>query len=183
MVPPKQIDPYVLDFCNSIVCNAAPLYVPLQIEPDAIDNNCFINVPTHISKHGGHQIVGWSIWEWTSLWIEAEFHAIWKSQDGQLIDITPKEINPERILFLPDLHAIYEGKQVNNIRKSLRHNALINDLHHICDKIFREMNRGELAYQHGIVRVSASVLELEVKKQSILIKIHRKFGAEPGRTH
>ena len=73
-----------------------------------------------VEKNGGGFQYGWQIWEWPDVMIEAEFHAVWNSPQGILIDITPKQIDTHKILFLPDANRTYEGKQVNNFRQPLR---------------------------------------------------------------
>jgi hypothetical protein len=53
------------------------------------------------------------------MFLEAEFHAVWISSDGKIIDITPKVDNEDVILFLPDSKRIYDGRFVENRRKLL----------------------------------------------------------------
>lgn len=57
------------------------------------------------------------------MFLEAEFHACWLDQEGNLIDITPKLDGDSIILFLPDTERTYEHKPVDNIRMPLVDNA------------------------------------------------------------
>ena len=82
--------------------------------------------------------------------IEAEFHAIWKSTDGNLIDITPKQIQFPNILFLPDSKTEYTGAQVDNIRLNISGNRLVDDFIEIAKAIYKLENRGERAFQSEV---------------------------------
>lgn len=63
--------------------------------------NCHANVTHRVREHGGRRINGWMIWENQSF-AEAEFHAVWATEAGELLDITPRSDGEEMILFLPD---------------------------------------------------------------------------------
>ena len=96
-------------------------------------------------------IVGWAIWEWPGVFIEAEFHAVWASPEGQLVDFAPRSLRSSHVVFLPDPSRKYEGRQVDNIRKPLvRHNDLIRYLF-IFRRRFEILNKGDLAFQLGSV--------------------------------
>ena len=49
--------------------------------------------------------MGWRIWEWYGVMIEAEFHTIWESSDGILHDITPAPQEIGRTLFCVMIHS------------------------------------------------------------------------------
>jgi len=87
--------------------------------------------------------------------MEAEFHAVWKSTEGTLLDITPKADEESRILFLPDPAATYCGNYVDNKRLALRDDAVIVDFIRMSEEIFRltrigkpgqavHLNKGEI---------------------------------------
>ena len=48
------------------------------------------------------------IWRWPGRYFEAEHHAVWRTPQGALVDVTPQTGNPPRILFLPDPPAIFD---------------------------------------------------------------------------
>ena len=60
---------------------------------------CFPNVEKMVQEYGGQQVNGRAIWQWDNKLVEAEAHAVWKSPDGQLIDITPHDYNEEKYYF------------------------------------------------------------------------------------
>ena len=125
---PRPNKDYVKSFCKNI-SNNDPIIVPLRPLSGKPLNDCFSIVPEHVLSHGGKQAIGWTIWEWSPIYIEAEFHVVWKSKDGALIDIAPKpeDSSPDSILFLPDPKKQYRGKQIDNIRQPLVNDFLVSE--------------------------------------------------------
>jgi hypothetical protein len=62
---------------------------------------------------------GWTVWYKQDYLIEGEFHAVWRSPEGVLSDITPKPDGERRILFVPDGEAVYANKPVSTVRVPL----------------------------------------------------------------
>ncbi|MGY4403863.1 SEC-C metal-binding domain-containing protein [Bradyrhizobium sp. USDA 3315] len=90
-------------------------------EPSAVAGECFSNVAAKVARDGGTLLYGWTIWEWPRVFVEAEHHAIWKS-NGKYVDITPHVNNEDQILFLPDPQRVYDfrgKKRLLNRKKSL----------------------------------------------------------------
>lgn len=108
----------------------------------------------HIAAHGGEPVLGWAIWEWPGVFIEAEFHTIWLAPDGNILDLTPRGLQSSYIVFLPDTSRKYDGRQVHNIRKPLVKDNDVNRYLHTFRRRFEILNAGELAYQHGTVSIS-----------------------------
>lgn len=81
---------------------------------------CFNNVRAKVAAQGGRMVYGWSIWQHANLFIEAEHHAVYEPPDGTAwVDITPQDIQTDRVLFLPDDTAVYDfetRKRTTNIR-------------------------------------------------------------------
>lgn len=107
--PPETIDAATLAFCASIA-PAEPLYVPVRPAPHGKRAYCFRNSVIEAQRSGGEAVYGWAVWRWPGRWFEAEHHAIWRSPEGELIDVTPQQGDPPRILFLPDEAAIYDPR-------------------------------------------------------------------------
>lgn len=124
-------------------------FLVCQPDPEAMINECFPSVDKKILKSGGRRILGWQIWE-TPIILQAEFHAVWESPDGCLIDITPKPIPLSRILFVIDNGAKYEGKQVNSIRHNITSNKLVDGFIKVCDAVFSIENAGDRTFRHNI---------------------------------
>lgn len=112
-----------------------PIQIVSVIEEDfSTVNNCFFNVKEKVEKFGGNIIYGWEILR-TQILCEAVRHAIWMSQEGKLIDITPKQNNQKNILFVEDNDWIFSGKIVDNIRLNVTNNSLVDDLILISETI------------------------------------------------
>ena len=149
MRPPKIIKPYVLKFCSSVVPDATPVYVTCRPLPDAPVNDCFPIVDRQVASAGGESVIGWAVWEWPKVFIEAEFHAVWKQPDGSLLDIAPKVMPIPRILFIPDPQRVYRGRQVANVRRPLCNDKAVKRFCELSTLIFKELNAGALADVHG----------------------------------
>ncbi|WON81462.1 SEC-C domain-containing protein [Acinetobacter sp. UGAL515B_02] len=115
------------------------------------------------------------------LFIEAEFHAVWKSPEGKLIDLNPRPLKTENILFLPDPNIIYDGNQKNNFRLALTNNPTVSKFLKLHDKIFEFMNRGERKGQYGEVKLNhkdAFEYSLMVEEMAV-IQMHMKNVFKP----
>jgi len=124
---PKEIFSYVREFCGTLNPVSEPFFLKITPESGAKILACALNVEAKIRKDGGSAVLGWKIWEWYGIMIEAEFHTVWKSPNGTLYDITPNEGGFEQVMFLPDESIKYDGKQINNVRHSLSKNPKVED--------------------------------------------------------
>jgi hypothetical protein len=148
-VTPLVIDEDILRLVRLIGVNGTPVYVDLHPELYSKVCECFPLVAEKIARNGGSQVLGWQLWK-SDILVEGEFHAVWRSAAGDLVDITPKQIAVERILFVPDLHAKYIGAQVDNVRLNITQNRLVDDFIRIAKAIFRLENKGERAIQYEL---------------------------------
>lgn len=140
--------------------NVKKLLSKLNIEADSIVikcipekgaelDNCFRIVECKVESNGGSLVIGWHIRE-SEILVEAILHAVWKKEDGELLDISPKPVPTKEILFVQDTDTFYEGRQVDNIRLNILGNRLVDDLIEVCEASFRLQNKGERAFQHAI---------------------------------
>jgi hypothetical protein len=145
---PNKIDKKINELLERLSITGTPIYV--DIRPDDGSNvlDCFENVRRKIIRDHGTMILGWQIWELPFM-IEAEFHAIWKSPTGELIDITPKPINENQILFIADPNAKYDERQIDNVRMNTSNNRLVDDYIELYKAKFRIENKGNLAKING----------------------------------
>jgi hypothetical protein len=125
-------------------CNLDPFYVNYVPEAYREVQDCFNIVDDKVKKQGGANIYGWQIWK-TSYLIEGEFHSIWRTEEGEYRDITPKPFSLNKILFVPDNNIKYEGKQIKNIIINLSKKQLVDDLIAFREVEFRINNKGERA--------------------------------------
>src|SRR5215813_415634 len=99
-VTPATLSPPLKALIHELVANVVPVYVDVRPVDSAPADECFVLVPEHIRRHGGEAVIGWALWEWPSLFVEAEFHSIWRAPDSSFLDISPKKTPSQKILFL-----------------------------------------------------------------------------------
>lgn len=172
---PETIGGDVKKLVSTVGTNTSPIYLAIEPESYSQVNECFPAVAEKIKRDGGAQRLGWQIWK-SDVIVEAEFHAVWESPDGELKDITPKQLDIHKILFLPDPKAKYIGAQVDNIRINIYGNRLVDDFIEIAKAIFRIENKGERAYQHELRlsrKEAGSRNELKGLKDNIYLMIQQ----------
>ena len=124
---PKIVTSEIIEFGKKVY-NASELeYIVVQPDVNATYNNCFPNVDGVVETKGGVCILGWSIWKWRNILIEAEAHAIWLSPEGKKIDVTPHIGEENKILFLQDNSLKYDGNIIPSIRQPLSESKLVSD--------------------------------------------------------
>ena len=105
---PTRLSPEILELCEAIVPSLVPEFVAHRPDKSAAVRECFPNVRNRVRAQGGELVYGWAIWEWPEVFVEAEHHGVWRSPDGDLIDITPHEYPTDGVLFLPDPSVPYD---------------------------------------------------------------------------
>ena len=116
---PSPNDPKVLSFCESICPGQRPFCVPVRPEPGSSPLMCFPNVEQKVRISGGSLVHGWEISQMPKIYLEARFHAVWRSPAGQFVCMTEEELGQPRILFLRDDTRKYTGREVPRRRFSL----------------------------------------------------------------
>ena len=156
---PDKVTSAVKRLVNRIVPGKQPQYVKVLVESDAEINECFVNLERKIKRDGGGIQLGWAIWYLPGILMEAEFHAVWMSPEGELIDISPRPIQFKEIMFLPDSDIVYKGKQIDNIRIPLNKDPKVKEFISLCEEFFKIMNEGELAFKHGPISIPREKIE------------------------
>ncbi len=173
---------HVIGLCNEISPNCNPITIPCRPLLAESINDCFDIVPRHVAQHGGSQVIGWAIWEWPRVLVEAEFHAVWRSTNDELVCLTPRPIAFDTITFLPSTHAQYEGKQVDNIRHALSNDNDITRFIFLAKKKFDLFNRGNRAYLHGDISLSDREMKeffgIKKEMQTIYKKLVRRYQSK-----
>lgn len=98
---PTEITESLRDFCVDL-CWSEPAFIPVQSDQEGMYGFCNLTVAEKIKKDGGKPVHGWTIWEWPGVFWTAEFHMVWETPNGDLIDVTPKPDGETSILFLRD---------------------------------------------------------------------------------
>lgn len=148
-VTPAEVSGTTAQLCTQIVPGETPFYVRVVPLEGAQPNECFPVVNAHVNAFGGETIIGWCIWEHPNVFVEAEFHAVWKSPEGEYIDLTPKNETASKILFLPHPGLAYEGHTLNNVRLPISSHPALLEMLQAFDRRYEIMNRGDRAMQHG----------------------------------
>lgn len=139
-VAPLSLPPRVLGFCKTI-SSQPPVILVVQPEPFSQVAECFGNVATKIKNDGGAIIHGWLIWDWPGVFTEAEFHAVWQSPEGKLVDITNPPHRETSVVFLPDSSRSYTGRRVDSIRRAASENRVIKDFIRLCEANFQRFGQ------------------------------------------
>ena len=94
----RDIPKTILDFAqrNDLL---APVSVPVVPKSWAKVGDCIPNVERLVKRSGGSMLLGWRVWVYPDVLLEAEFHAVWRMCDRNLQDPTPSEIGESRIWF------------------------------------------------------------------------------------
>ena len=98
---PPAITPAINGFAATLG-QEPPQYVPSVRDATGLYGWCSDGVLEKVRIDGGSIRFGWTIWEWPNVLLTAEFHAVWVSPGGELIDITPKPQGEDRIVLVPD---------------------------------------------------------------------------------
>ena len=135
---------YFLDkLIEKIGSKPPPQRIRVIAEQYAEPDDCFNNVLRKIEIDNGSIIYGWKIFR-SQILIEAEKHAIWKSDNGELIDITPDNFFPNEIFFIEDdTDWKYEGNYEVNIIINTTNNPLVDDFILLSKTIMKLKQTGE----------------------------------------
>lgn len=95
---PQTLTEDLISFCEKNGLQD-PFYVSRQPKPDCEEGDCFKNVKKYVAKQGGSILVGWALTLRKNLYLECEAHAIWKTSDGEIVDITQNKENIDKTLF------------------------------------------------------------------------------------
>lgn len=175
-ISPDIQSSHVIDFCKRVVPGASPVYVPHEPLPGRPLRECFPIVEAQVAEQGGDRVLGWSIWEIQDVFIEAEFHAVWRDPDGGLHDLTPHLLQPAQILFVPDASREYRGCQVDNIRQPLADDLDVVRFLYLAKRRFEILNAGDRAFQHGEIALPPKALKAFRKIESELLNLQSRLG-------
>jgi len=183
MQAPARILPYVERFAREIVpaTQSADL---LFIEPLApheyearIGQDAFALVESHTKAAGGSSHQGWAIWERPSLYLEAEFTAIWMLP-GQSPAYLPIPGHPApRMLFLPDPQRKADGDYVDNKRRSLTKDKRVNEYLELSARRIALLRKAGLRNSHQVIAKTDEMRRIENDIRQLLSRINEHFGS------
>lgn len=138
---PTTIHDGVYRLRSKLGLSTKPVFVPVADTTGFARDNCFPNTTKKVASDGGTIQHGWTVWELPGKLIEGEFHAVWVSPEGALIDITPKRDGETQILFIPDPKRIYEDRMVGTVRLPLDNDPRIRRMIEFNEAMFRLRTR------------------------------------------
>jgi len=77
------------------------------------------------------------IWEIPDWEIQLEFHSVWQSNQGSLVDLSPPLHGGTEVLFLPDPVRVYEGRNISSIHYPYDASERCREYVDVADKINR----------------------------------------------
>lgn len=89
------------DHSKLLVVNVSP-------PPNFPIGQCWYNCIEYSLHNDGQIVYGWLLWEVHKQYYVAQHHAIWRSKNGTLTDLTPNAINAKQVLFMPDHRALFD---------------------------------------------------------------------------
>jgi hypothetical protein len=111
--------PQVRAFCRSLLPGGELMRVPVNPPGWAEPEYCTDNVRMMIERHGGRAQSGWRIMEsLPHVLLEAEFHVIWISPDGEALDVTPRRWLARRCSSLIPRCAMRGARSTTGERRS-----------------------------------------------------------------
>ena len=110
LTTPTAITESIQKFSNSLASTEVPVLVAVRSGKKDDLGDCFVNVQKMVESRGGEIVYGWAIFELPKLLLEAQFHAVWRAPDGELVDVTKTDDKAQTTLFLADNKLAYEGK-------------------------------------------------------------------------
>jgi hypothetical protein len=87
-------------FCKKINDETA-IYLPYT-DVGGAKGLCHDNIKALVEQAGGSAQFGWLIWQDHNHALDAEFHCVWRSPAGDLVDVSPRLDDCKFVLFLPD---------------------------------------------------------------------------------
>lgn len=121
-VTPSAISKHALKLARQLAQNGTMTFIKIEpaepieaFEPEA----SFRKVASVVKSEGGSIQYGWLIREQPGVFVEGEFHAVWKRPNGSLVGVTPMQNGELEVLFLPDPKRVWEGDPVESRRMLL----------------------------------------------------------------
>jgi hypothetical protein len=143
--PPVKINRRIHFLLEKMNIDATPVFVNVKPEKWALVNDCFPNVSRMVNENSGNMILGWALYE-SDILVEAVYHAIYKTPNNELVDITPNIYSFSKILFVEDKNSPYIGATRDNFRVNPSGNPLVDDFIHIYEAEHKIKNYKQRAY-------------------------------------
>jgi hypothetical protein len=149
---PAGNSPRTRRLCDQIAPGQRLVKVQVEPAPGASVNECVPNVDAVVASRGGRRELGWALWDtFPGVLLEAEFHAVWRREDGVRVDVTPKAVpGVGHVFFLPDPQLAYDGRQIDNVRVAVVDDPHVHNFIAAAERQFEVLNRGERHRQRKV---------------------------------
>lgn len=84
------------------------IFISVKPSPGYRELRCWYNALEHATENGGKPVFGWAIWKYDDEHFFAQHHAVWRSNQGDYVDVTPNGGVANRVLFVPDGRAPFD---------------------------------------------------------------------------
>lgn len=176
---PFKINKQVKNLMDKLNAEFEPEFVPVIIEPYAKMQQCFGNVEAKIKRDGGSSHYGWAVWQ-SDIICEGERHAVWKSPEGNLVDITPRDTAIDKIFFISDNNLIYKGQLIDNVRINISSNKIVDDYILVIESIEILFTYGKRANENEInLPVQIRTLQCRLEEVAYILLEYILFGGTP----
>lgn len=122
---PLVVSEEILAFASELSPGNQPVYLEPQPTPGSDPIDCFSNVDRAIAAGQGTAAYGWTIWLVPNIALVAKHYAVWRTPDGEIVDVTPSK--SPRVLFLRDGLATFEGGRRSHVYHALTRNPLAHE--------------------------------------------------------
>lgn len=177
---PSVITPEILELCRRINPKETPRYIQVLPAKSASIGQCYFNVDHYQKANGGKVLFGWNIWECARVYVEAEHHAVWISDDDVVVDISPKVDAEEYILFLSQPSAKFYVNNPNwrdNVRLPLSNDKRVVSFVDACSRFQKfELRHSRAKGRLREVAIPAHLVERYENLQRECQWAYRKVG-------
>jgi hypothetical protein len=161
----REISALVREACRSVITDAEPIHVPVRLESFSRAEDCHGNVAGKVSRDGGLRQSGWVVWEIPEWEIQLEFHSVWQSPNGTLIDVTPALHGGPEVLFVRDPARTYEGNNIPTVHYPYYPSSLCRDYVKVADEIGRMIfPPGKACQSHEVPRANMEALKARLRE-------------------
>lgn len=153
---PPDADKHIQRLIARVAPGQVPVRLPVTPDAGALAGECYANVAARVAAEGGSVLYGWQLWEWPHVFVEAEFHAVWRSPTGELRDVTLRQDDETEILFVPDPRRTYRGVPIDNVRIAIRDDPVVHDFIAAAEEMTRLRLRSGKDNGDGSISLPAS---------------------------
>lgn len=173
---PIRVTDMIMELCSGIVPDAKPEYIQVEAQGWCLPMECFPNVERMVREHGGQQVNGWAIWQWANILVEAEAHSVWRSPEGELVDVTPHDNGEREILFLHDASMVYAEKSIGNVRLPITGSPLAAELVDLGNRMDAVMCSYKPGTEIPLMELQRRLLPLNEQREAVLGILNQKVG-------